>query len=97
MSRLTIIRIMNGIRKALFHYLNGDSLLSLEVHGVHLRPHSVLAPHVMDLTDSTGIEQDPLSQSRLPGINMCRDPDIANIMNIANGNREQPRLKANST
>ena len=45
--------------------LDGNPLLSLEVHAVHLGAHSVLAAHIMDGIDPACVKEDSLRQRRL--------------------------------
>ena len=56
--------------------LDGDALLALEVHGVHLGADAVAATHLVDLVDAAGVVQDPLRQRRLPGVDVRGDTDI---------------------
>ena len=68
-------------------YLNGDSFLSLEIHGIHLRSYSIFALDIMNLIDSASVEQDTLSQCCLSGVDMRRYPDIPYILDVTNDGR----------
>src|SRR5438552_2896691 len=50
--------------------LDRDALLTLQVHGVHLRPHAVLPLHLVNLVDLPGVEEDSLGERRLARIDM---------------------------
>mmetsp|Transcript_9000 Transcript_9000/g.25070 ORF Transcript_9000/g.25070 Transcript_9000/m.25070 type:complete len:376 (-) Transcript_9000:15-1142(-) len=54
----------------------GDALLPLELHAVHLGPHAVLAPHLVDRFDATCVEEDPLGERRLATVDVCGDAEI---------------------
>lgn len=56
--------------------MDGDSLLSLQLHRVHLSSYSIFSSYVVDGVDTAGIEQNPLSQSGLATVDMSRDAYI---------------------
>ena len=57
--------------------LDGDALLALEIHRVHLGADAVLAAHLVNLVDAAGVEKDALGERRLPGVDVGRDTDVA--------------------
>lgn len=59
--------------------LDGDALLALEVHGVHLGPDAVAAADLVDLVDAAGVEEDPLGEGGLAGVDVGGDPDVADV------------------
>jgi hypothetical protein len=56
--------------------LDGDPLLPLQFHAVHLRTHPVLPPDVVDGVDPTRVVQNPFRQRRLPAVDVGTDPDV---------------------
>jgi len=50
--------------------LDGDALLALEVHRIHLGAHTVLAAHVVDRVDLAREVEDPLGQCRLARVDV---------------------------
>ena len=52
---------------------NGDSPLTLLLHMIGSR---CTIMHLPDPVNHPGIEENPLGKRRLPGVNMCRNPDI---------------------
>lgn len=60
-------------------YLDRNAFLPLKVHGVHLRPHAVLAADIMDGLDAPRVEEDPLRQSRLPRVDVRGDSNVAEL------------------
>lgn len=56
--------------------LNGNPLLALEVHGVHLSADTITATHLVNLVDPAGVVEDPLRERRLPGVDVRGDADV---------------------
>ena len=50
--------------------LNGDALLSLQVHAVHLGAHAILAAHVVDVVDFARVVQHALCKRRLTRVDV---------------------------
>eukprot|EP00967_Tisochrysis_lutea_P041206 scaffold49507_cov30-Tisochrysis_lutea.AAC.1 len=74
--------------------LDGDALLALELHEVHLCTHPVLASHLVDRADPAGVVEDALSERRLPRVNVRRDADVAHALEgVAGGGGERARGK----
>ena len=57
--------------------LDGDALLALEIHRVHLGADAVLAAHLVDLVDPARVEEDALGERRLARVDVRRDADVA--------------------
>lgn len=57
--------------------LNGDTLLSLEIHTVHLRTHSILTTDVVNFVDSSSVEEDSLGEGGLATVNMGGNTNIS--------------------
>jgi hypothetical protein len=60
--------------------LDRDALLALQIHRVHLGADAVFAAHLVNLVNATRVEQDPLGERRLAGVDVCRDADVANAI-----------------
>jgi hypothetical protein len=60
--------------------LDGDALLALEVHRVHLGPDAVLAPHLVNLVDPTGVKEDTLGERRLARVDVGGDADVSDAV-----------------
>eukprot|EP00964_Phaeocystis_antarctica_P051198 scaffold29862_cov51-Phaeocystis_antarctica.AAC.3 len=60
--------------------LDGDALLSLELHGVHRRANPVLAAHLVDGADPASEVEDTLRQRRLARVDVSRDPDVTELL-----------------
>mmetsp|Transcript_37269 Transcript_37269/g.97653 ORF Transcript_37269/g.97653 Transcript_37269/m.97653 type:complete len:252 (-) Transcript_37269:7-762(-) len=61
---------------------DGDASFPLQLHVIHLSPHTVLPPDIMDLLDPPGVEQDALGEGGLPGVDVRRDADVANGLEL---------------
>lgn len=72
--------------------LNGDSLLTFQLHRVHLGSNIVLATDLVDLVDTTGIEQDTFCQRGLARVNMSRDTNVAQLFDGSLGS-PNPKVK----
>mmetsp|Transcript_19776 Transcript_19776/g.55772 ORF Transcript_19776/g.55772 Transcript_19776/m.55772 type:complete len:371 (-) Transcript_19776:3-1115(-) len=59
---------------------DGDALLPLELHVIHLRPNAVLASHLVDLLDAASVEEDPLGESRLSTVDVRRDTEVPDVI-----------------
>lgn len=64
--------------------LNGDASLSFELHGVHCGSDAIFSFDLVNLFDSSRVEQDSFCQSGFPRINMRRDTDISHTPKINN-------------
>ena len=62
--------------------LDGDALLALQIHRVHLRADGILALHLVDLVDPARVIEDALGQRRLARIDVGRDPDVADEVDV---------------
>src|SRR4029077_18572974 len=60
--------------------LDGDALLALQVHRVHLRADARLAADLFDFVDLAGVEEDALRERGLPRVDVGRDTDVANLV-----------------
>ena len=60
--------------------LDRDALLALEIHRVHLGADAVLAAHLVNLVDSTRVEQDALGERRLARVDVGGDADVADAV-----------------
>src|SRR4029077_6783230 len=60
--------------------LDGDALLPLQVHRVHLGPDGVLALHLVDLVNAPRVEQDALGERRLARVDVGGDADVADAI-----------------
>ena len=60
--------------------LDGDALLTLEIHRVHLGADAVLAAHLVDLVDLARVEEDALGERRLARVDVGGDADVANAV-----------------
>src|SRR5439155_286564 len=67
--------------------LNGDALLALEIHRVHLRADAVLATDLVNGVNSAGIEEDALGERGLARVDVGADADVANAFerNLSHG------------
>lgn len=63
--------------------LDGDTLLPLKLHTVHLRSNTVPASDLVDLPNTTSVVQYPFRQSSLARIDVRGDPDIALVLQTA--------------
>src|SRR4029079_3975261 len=57
--------------------LNGNAALALQVHGVHLCADAILPLHVMDYANPFCVEENPLGQRCLAGIDVGADSDVS--------------------
>lgn len=57
--------------------LNGNPLLPLQIHTVHLGPHAILPSDIVNRLDPPRVEQDALRQSRLARVDVRGDSDVA--------------------
>jgi hypothetical protein len=57
--------------------LDGDALLTLEIHGVHLCAHGIFASHLVYGIDAAGVEEDALGDGGLAGVNVRGDANVA--------------------
>jgi len=57
--------------------LDSDTLLTFELHRVHLGSDVVTASDFVDSIDSTRVEENTLRHCGLSGVDMCRDSDIS--------------------
>ena len=62
---------------------DGDAALPLQLHVVHGRADAVLALDVVDRVDLLGVEQDPLGERGLARVDVGRDPDVADLLDVA--------------
>src|SRR5262249_33636163 len=60
--------------------LDGDSFLTLQVHGVHLGADARLAPDLFDLVDFSRVKEDALGKRGLPRIDVGRDADVSDLV-----------------
>ena len=63
--------------------MDGDAALPLQFHVVHGRADAVLALDLVDGVDPLGVEQDPLGQRGLARVDVGRDPDVSDLVDIA--------------
>ena len=63
--------------------LDGDAALTLQLHRVHLGTDAVLSAHLVDGVDAVGVEENPLGQGSLSGVNVGADSDVAYSLEIA--------------
>ena len=56
---------------------DGDAALALELHGVHGGANFVLAAHLVNGADLSGVVEDALGERRLPGVDMGTDADVS--------------------
>mmetsp|Transcript_39835 Transcript_39835/g.101037 ORF Transcript_39835/g.101037 Transcript_39835/m.101037 type:complete len:251 (-) Transcript_39835:32-784(-) len=59
--------------------LDGDALLTLQVHGIHLSAHAIPAADLVDVVNTAGVEQDALRKGRLAGVDMRGDAYVAHV------------------
>ena len=59
--------------------LDGDPLLALEIHRVHLGADAGLAADLLDPVDLARVEEDALRQGRLARVDVRGDADVANF------------------
>src|SRR5207248_7856799 len=62
--------------------LDGDALLALQLHRVHLGADLVLPLHLVDLVDPPGVIEDALGQGRLARVDVGRDADVADEVDV---------------
>ena len=60
--------------------LDGDPLLALEIHRVHLGAHAGLAPDLLDPVNLAGVEEDAFRERGLPGVDVGGDTDVADLV-----------------
>src|SRR5262249_30660145 len=63
--------------------LDCDAAFPFQLHGIHLRPHAVLALDVMDDTDPLRIKKNSFCQCRLTGIDVRADSDVSQPLQVA--------------
>lgn len=63
--------------------LDGDSLFSLELHRVHLGSDIVLTTDLVNLVDTASVEQDTLGQGSLSRVNVGRDTNVTESLDLA--------------
>lgn len=51
--------------------LNGDTLFSFQVHGIHLRTNTVTATDIVDFLDTAGVKEDTFGTGGFAGIDVC--------------------------
>ena len=61
-------------------WLNGDSLLPLQLHGVHGRPDVIRPSNLMDRVDPSSVEKNSLSESGLPRVNVGTYTDVSHLV-----------------
>jgi len=59
-----------------------DPALAFELHVVHGRADPVLTLDVVDRMDPLGVEQDPLGQRRLARVDVGRDLDVSDAVDV---------------
>lgn len=59
--------------------LNSNSLLTLEIHRVHLCADGILATDFVDGVDTTGVEEDTLCTGGLARVDVGGDTDVADV------------------
>src|SRR5205823_13204168 len=62
--------------------LDRDALLTLQLHRVHLGADLVLPLHLVNLVDPPGVVEDALGQGRLARVDVRRDSDIADEVDV---------------
>src|SRR3954447_22536797 len=62
--------------------LDGDALLALQFHRVHLGADRVLPLHLVDRVDPAGVIEDALGQRRLTRIDVGADADVADEVDV---------------
>ena len=62
--------------------LDGDALLTLQIHRVHLRADGVLALHFVNGVDLPGVEKDALAERGLARVDVRGDPDVAGDVDV---------------
>ena len=62
--------------------LNGDALLTFQVHGVHLCADRIFAANFMYRIDATGIEKHTLGGRGLAAINVCLPTSLISLLSI---------------
>ncbi len=62
---------------------DGDAALPLQLHGVHLGPDPVLAPHLVNGVNALGVVQDALGQGGFARIDVGADPDVPDFIQIS--------------
>jgi hypothetical protein len=62
---------------------DGDAALLLELHVIHGRAGAVLPLHLVDPVDAVGVEEDPLGEGGLARVDVGADPDVPNLLEIA--------------
>lgn len=80
-------RIDNVDIVALPHRVGGSRLdrnpaLSLQLHRIHGGSHIVLSLDFVHLFDATGVEQDALGQRRLPAVDMRRNTNVPDPLQL---------------
>ena len=62
--------------------LDRDAALALELHRVHRRADAVLALHLVDRVDPSGVEEDALGQRRLARVDVGADADVPDLREV---------------
>ena len=57
--------------------LDSDTLLTLEIHRVHLRTHGIFASDFVYSVDSAGVEEDAFGGGRLSRVDVCCDANVS--------------------
>lgn len=65
--------------------LDGNSLLSLQLHEVHSSTNRVRTLDLVDRSNLASVEQHPLREGGLSGVNMRGDADVSDALELANG------------
>ena len=65
--------------------LDGDALLPLQLHRVHLGADAVLTAHLVDLVDAARVEEDALGQGGLAAVDVRGDSNVSREGAIVGG------------
>lgn len=65
--------------------MDGDSLLPLQLHEVHRRSNGIGALDLVDGSDLASVEEHPLREGGLAGVDMRGDADVSDALELADG------------